>query len=682
MSGFERLKKRLSWLDRHRLCAAVATLAGVYVANGYSRQNYRIVVDDALISLVYARNLALGNGLVFNLGERVEGYTNFLWVLLLAPFYWVSRLLGGDYVNWVIGVSIVLSGVALLLVYRLSRAIWDRDIVATGAALGLCVVDNSYTTWAGLGLESHLLAVCILGAVYFARSESPRRFLWVGIALACAQATRPDAALFAACLIGNEALEVLQQAKRDGWSTLRAHSGVLLKTLGVWLGLYGLYFAWRYHYYGFFFPNTYYVKVAGPDFDGWSRGWVYTKSFFADRWWVYAAGAGAVLLARDRSVRTLLCYAALHTLYVTYVGGDFFPGHRFYVAQVPVFTLLVGAAIAGVWSLAHRMRVRAVLERRFLRSAFVVVAALALAVLLNRLWALGQERGPFFGVIKTWRLQAYSERGFYQWLKDHKGSGGTVATGLIGNTGYWSEARVIDVFGIIDPVTARMTAHNFGKGMAGHEKRAERAYILGKAPDIIIPGYYHPGHWQDGYYFDADVPAGGPVGLWRRDLLAESGNLVREPLLSFDAGCERAWTTEGTAFKFFPNKSAVGGQSAVSGNSGPFANSFDTIQGDAATGRLLSQPFELFGDQLVFRIGGGRSKERLYVALIVDKARVRSATGRDSETLGRQTWEIAEFRGRKAQLEIFDGETGRWGHIIADEFAQWTRSAKKPVAAQ
>jgi hypothetical protein len=674
MGALERVRKVLSPIDRHRLCAAIATLAGMYVANGYSRQNYRIIVDDAMISLVYARNLALGNGLVFNAGERVEGYTNFLWVLLIAPFYWVSRLTGVDYVHLVIALSILLSGVALLLVYLLSRAIWDRNIVATGAALGLCVVDNSYTTWAGLALESHLLAVCLLSALYFARSEARRRFLWVGIALACAQATRPDAAVFSACLLGSEAIDVIYRAKRDGWSTLLAHGAVLLETVGVWLGLYGLYFAWRYHYYGFFFPNTYYAKLAGPDFDGWRRGWEYTRGFFADRWWVYAAGAGAVFLARDRSVRCLLSYAILHTVYVTYVGGDFFPGHRFFVAQVPVFALLCGASIAAASSLLKGSK----LPRRVLAGA----AALVLVVLLNRLWWFGQERGAFFGVIKTWRLQAYSERAFYQWLKDHKGKGGTVATGLIGNTGYWSEARVIDVFGIIDPVTAHLSPRNFGKGMAGHEKRAERAYVLSKAPDIIIPGYYFPGHWEEGYYFDTDVLAGGPEGLWRRDYLAESGSMAREPLLSFDPGCEKAWKTEGSAFKSFPSKSAVGSQALVSGNRGPFANSFDTILGDAATGRLVSEPFKLLGEKFVFRVGGGRSPERLYVALIVGKAKVRSATGRDSEVLGRQTWDIAEFRHREGRLEIYDGETGPRGHILADEFSQWTSSTTKPVAVE
>ena len=40
------------------------------------------IVDDTFISLRYARNLIDGNGLVYNPGQRVEGYSNFLWVVL------------------------------------------------------------------------------------------------------------------------------------------------------------------------------------------------------------------------------------------------------------------------------------------------------------------------------------------------------------------------------------------------------------------------------------------------------------------------------------------------------------------------------------------------------------------------------------------------------------------------
>ena len=59
------------------MAAAVALVAHSLVFN--------FVTDDAFISFVYSRNLAEHGKLVFNLGEHpVEGYTNFLWTVLLA----------------------------------------------------------------------------------------------------------------------------------------------------------------------------------------------------------------------------------------------------------------------------------------------------------------------------------------------------------------------------------------------------------------------------------------------------------------------------------------------------------------------------------------------------------------------------------------------------------------------
>src|SRR5689334_10099421 len=43
-----------------------------------------LTIDDAYITFRYARNLVRGLGLVYNPGERIEGYTNFLWTILVA----------------------------------------------------------------------------------------------------------------------------------------------------------------------------------------------------------------------------------------------------------------------------------------------------------------------------------------------------------------------------------------------------------------------------------------------------------------------------------------------------------------------------------------------------------------------------------------------------------------------
>src|SRR6185436_6139702 len=124
-------------------------------------------------------------------------------------------------------------------------------------------------------------------------------------------------------------------------------------------------------------------------------GWGYVRTFFEDRAWIYAAGGGALLLIRDRSVRALWTYALVHTVYVAYVGGDFFSGHRFFVSQIPVFTLLVGSGVAGVWSVLSRPRVRSLLERVEVPPLiFAGVAIALLAAALNEVYELGIERGP------------------------------------------------------------------------------------------------------------------------------------------------------------------------------------------------------------------------------------------------------------------------------------------------
>ncbi len=73
------------------ICAAGAAFAW----------SQRLACDDAFISFRYARNLVSGHGLVYNPGECVEGYTNFLWTLMIAG----AMALGADPLKaaWVLG---------------------------------------------------------------------------------------------------------------------------------------------------------------------------------------------------------------------------------------------------------------------------------------------------------------------------------------------------------------------------------------------------------------------------------------------------------------------------------------------------------------------------------------------------------------------------------------------------
>ena len=657
------------------LCA-LAMIAVVVLAERYSRLLGGNISDDAMTSMQYAKNLAEGNGLVFNIGERVEGYTNFLWVLAMTPLYVLSKALHVPFVPIVNHLNVAIAAALPGLVYWLGSRIWGRWHLATWGAVGLLVVDNSFTTWAVLGLEVHFLALWMLLALVALRGRGRFRATWAGLALLAAHLTRPDAALFCVCVVGSELVEAILAWRRgDRPAAVRVTRGALTAA-AVWLLPYGAYFAWHYAYYGWPFPNTYYLKLGG-DIDGWARGLDYTVEFLKIRLWVPAAGVLAVMAIRDRTLRVLVVYLALHVIYVTYAGGDFMPGHRFFVPELPQFALLVGAATAVIWKGVHRQRVRRWLSLHGVEPAMIAGFGLATAMSgLGRLAVRQRALGPLDMTIASWGNDHGRQRTLMAWLKERKAPGATFATGLIGHTGFLSDIYVIDVCGIIDPIIAHMEVKDFGHGLPGHEKIASVDYVLKKKPTYVGIYVLPADLWRHGYYLDGDVPPDTVDGIWVRDTLPGRGRFIESTRIAFDDGSLPGWSAVGTAFERYPSHEKGEGQGDITGADGGFINSYHPTLANAATGTLRSSPFELVGDELVFRISGGHDLKRLHMALFVDGRLTRSATGRQMDNMVRQSWDIRPYRGKMAEVQIVDHSTAPWGYIAVDEIVQWVANDK------
>jgi arabinofuranosyltransferase len=372
------------------------------VCEHYSRLYGRNVVDDAMTSMQYAKQLALGNGLVFNVGERVEGYTNFAWVVFMTPIYWLSTQLGFDFVQAVVRCSMALAAGNLLLVYALARRWLGAGHPALWLAVGLCVVDNSFSVWAVLGLEVHLLALFMLLALWASGTRSPFGWLGLGLSLLGAHLTRPDAGLFCAVLLGNQLLDAALDYRKGLRASSRRHLLSALWAAAIWLAGYALYFYLRYRYYGQILPNTFYLKLGGP-IDAWQRGLSYLQGFLNERAWVPLLALLAGLNLKIGAVRALLIYNLLHALYVVYVGGDFFAGHRFFAPELPQLALLCAMGAAALWDLAQRPRVARALRQvevtsdRLLGAMLLGGACLLIAVLQR-----GLVLGPLKGELLTW----------------------------------------------------------------------------------------------------------------------------------------------------------------------------------------------------------------------------------------------------------------------------------------
>lgn len=143
------------------------------------------------------------------------------------------------------------------------------------------------------------------------------------------------------------------------------------------------------------------------------------------------------------------------------------------------------------------------------------------------------------------------------------------------------------------------------------------------------------------------------------------------------------WKVEGEAFGTEPAKGTLPGQQAVPGFMGNrLVNTF--LNGDATQGRLTSPAFTIERKCIAFLIGGGAYAKRTCLNLLLDGRTVRTATGRSEEQLDWQEWDVSEFEGRTARLEIVDQATEGWGHINVDQivFTDEPPSVRTPLDAK
>ncbi len=229
-------------------------------------------IDDAAISFSFARNLADGHGLVAQAGgERVEGYSNPLWVALMALWAWIgvngfvsSKLMGAAF-----GVATV---PVVWAIARSSRP--DRDEGVPLMAAFALATNVQFGIWATSGLENSLFCLLLAAAIWRTLIETRTRgFPWSALLFLGVALTRPEGIAYAA--LGGFA--AMGFALQDGRGLRPA-----LIWLAVFFVPFGAYHAIRFDYFAWIFPNTYYAKlgnrtVAPLDWD--AHGWTYVRRY-------------------------------------------------------------------------------------------------------------------------------------------------------------------------------------------------------------------------------------------------------------------------------------------------------------------------------------------------------------------------------------------------------------------
>ena len=509
------------------------TLAGLALCVGlWFAIDAAWVCDDAFISFRYAKNFVDGLGLVYNAGEYVEGYTNFLWVILVAA----GMSFGADPIVFchVLGLAFFVATVGIL---------WHvaaRTKTVPIAAIGLAIHEHSLL-FSTCGLETAMFGFFVTaGLVQLIVAERTPQFVWGGLALILATMSRPDGALFYAIA----SFVVLAIARRHrSWRPLVGYAAPFVL-------LYLPYFFWKLDYYGYPFPNTFYAKSASDPF--FSQGLYYVGLYFGCYFLLIPALAVPAFLSFHRRVvhgattaagvdsdaagfegRRGPLLIALFTLpylaYVAWVGGDFMFG-RFCLPVTPALFL-------GLQYLGRSPATAPVLVGLLLLCSFRVPppapagseaepAPLELGSLTYPRGAL--KPGNARNVVEershypAWYVEAYRKLG--RRLRDlfaASASGSPAASGprvAIGGAqamlAYFGEfPYVLELHGLTDEFIAHREID--GRGRIGHEKilPLDHEYLRERGVDMIVGAYTQVGVPDDTLapqrkfeFFVTDVP--------------------------------------------------------------------------------------------------------------------------------------------------------------------------------
>ena len=344
-------------------------------------RRYFALFDDAMISMRYAWNFAHGQGLVWNPGEHVEGYTNLLMVLVMAiPNALVEQRLAVLSVQvfgvaTLLGIAALTGQIAVLLVPDASPRARAATRLA-GFAVPLLYYPLAY--WSLLGMETGLLALLLLAAVaallIYRRSGDLRWARGMAVLLGLCYLTRPESLLLA----GLALLAFLAMARTAPapvtWRQMAA-VGLLFAALPLAQHL----FRWWY-YDGALFANTYTLKAEGLPLDERIEyGWDYTAPFLREHALLLALAVAGILLRRR--IETALFGAMIAALiaYQIFVGGDV-PAWTYWRMTAPAMPLVFALAIAAL-VMAARAR-----PARWTAAVAVIVGGIALGAALERFW--------------------------------------------------------------------------------------------------------------------------------------------------------------------------------------------------------------------------------------------------------------------------------------------------------
>jgi hypothetical protein len=439
------LIRRFDWIF---IALATAVCLGYIFCTGH-------IWEDFFITFRHSENLCNGNGLVYETGRRIHGFTSPLGVLLPALCHWLTGMHSYLHALWAFRLLFGIPGYVIggLLLVRLVRRTIPGQPLAPLVAGTLYLLEAKSVVFSTNGMETGLMLVFFLSALSLMFGDFTRRWAMLGVAWAGMMWTRPDACVFIAVL----GIATLAFTDRASW---RISVVAMLKAAAITTVLYLPWFAWAWWYYGSPVPHT-------------------------------IAAKGALLA--DKSAWDLLLMTLHKIPYcVSWVFGPVYPHFFSWPVMVYIYMIATGLMCFIYWLLpwARIDRIGRRASLMFFLLAFYFsymilpypwyfppATALGIFILTRALFHFAGNRAKAvttgWGLIAlsaalTFGLVAYQLRlqqrivedgiriPMGKWLKAHAAPEDRIYLECLGYVGYFSEGRMRDYPGLVTPEVVRL----------------------------------------------------------------------------------------------------------------------------------------------------------------------------------------------------------------------------------
>lgn len=456
-------------------------------------QIYFSLFDDEMVSMRYAKNLALGSGLVWNIGERIEGFSNPLWTLYMSFWHLIGlpdRLTSLP-IQMTNAVFLIIN---LIFVKKIAEIISNKNELTIFLSVVFSAFYFSINNWAVLGTETTPLMLVTTFSLYFLLKEKFGIFNFLVLGLGVM--TRLDYSVVYLVFLG-----ILFLQKRFG---------LMISGLLIFLGFILVQFGLRLGYYGEFFPNTYFLKMTGFPLE-----LRLIRGLYAFMEFVIKSGIIFILpfvfIIRSKKIYPLLLLLAGVSLYSIYVGGDvweYFGGsNRYLTVVMPSYFIILALVLRSLIDLSKKSYNLYLLVLLLIPLNLVLLNSAGKDMMRD---FLGLTFHQTVGANKLNTQKALFINGTTPPLS-------TIALEWAGVTPYFANERYfIDILGKNDKYIARLDSSEllrlsdkpfWNKFLPGHTKWDYGYSIVNKRPDVIsqVPAYFTDLNFLENNYTEIKI---------------------------------------------------------------------------------------------------------------------------------------------------------------------------------